>query len=117
MNEDFVLFPASVQSSKASNSHSVGGNNGGHSNNSSSNNGVGMVEGGRGGAGAGGGGGSRDRDRENENRTVAGNSDHKYVTPSAHQRRATTFMSQEDLAAGKKSTWNELEITGIVKYT
>ena len=28
------------------------------------------------------------------------------------QRASVTFMSQEDIAAGKKSQWNELEITG-----
>ena len=30
----------------------------------------------------------------------------------AHQRRTNTFMSQEDANSGKKSQWNEIEITG-----
>ena len=56
------------------------------------------------------GGGGRDGER-----SIVMNSEHKYMNPmpsSAPQRRATTFMSKEDIAAGKKSTWNELEITG-----
>ena len=34
----------------------------------------------------------------------------KYDSPNP--RRTHTFMSAEDVAAGKKSTWTELEITG-----
>ncbi|KAJ8318621.1 hypothetical protein KUTeg_003712 [Tegillarca granosa] len=37
----------------------------------------------------------------------------KYEPPNP--RRAHTFMSAEDLAAGKKSSWYELEITGRVR--
>ncbi|XP_060063533.1 CCR4-NOT transcription complex subunit 6-like isoform X2 [Ylistrum balloti] len=37
----------------------------------------------------------------------------KYASPNP--RRAHTFMSAEDLAAGKKSSWYELEITGAVR--
>ena len=35
----------------------------------------------------------------------------KYESPNP--RRAHTLMSPEDVAAGKKSTWFELEITGM----
>ncbi|KAK3089522.1 hypothetical protein FSP39_004251 [Pinctada imbricata] len=37
----------------------------------------------------------------------------KYDSPNP--RRAHTFMSAEDVAAGKKSSWFELEITGSVR--
>ena len=37
----------------------------------------------------------------------------KYQSPNP--RRTHTFMSPEDLAAGKKSSWYELEITGKFK--
>ncbi|XP_048760280.1 CCR4-NOT transcription complex subunit 6-like isoform X1 [Ostrea edulis] len=37
----------------------------------------------------------------------------KYDSPNP--RRTHTFMSAEDVAAGKKSTWTELEITGTVR--
>ncbi|XP_045461430.1 CCR4-NOT transcription complex subunit 6-like isoform X2 [Harmonia axyridis] len=40
--------------------------------------------------------------------------DNKYEN-STSNRRSHTFMSPEDQATGKKSTWSELEITGIVK--
>lgn len=30
----------------------------------------------------------------------------------SNNRRTHTFMSAEDVAAGKKSSWSELEITG-----
>lgn len=36
----------------------------------------------------------------------------KYDSPNP--RRTHTFMSAEDVAAGKKSTWTELEITGKI---
>jgi CCR4-NOT transcription complex subunit 6 len=32
---------------------------------------------------------------------------------SPNPNRANTFMSAEDVAAGKKSAWYELEITGV----
>ena len=34
---------------------------------------------------------------------------------SPNPNRANTFMSAEDVAAGKKSAWYELEITGVVR--
>ena len=39
----------------------------------------------------------------------------KYESPNP--RRAHTLMSPEDVAAGKKSTWFELEITGKTVFT
>lgn len=30
-------------------------------------------------------------------------------------RKTTTYMSSEDQASGKKSTWSELEITGTIR--
>ena len=39
----------------------------------------------------------------------------KYESPNP--RRAHTLMSPEDVAAGKKSTWFELEITGEAIFT
>jgi hypothetical protein len=39
---------------------------------------------------------------------------HKDKYENANPRRTHTFMSSEDAAAGKKSHWPELEITGIV---
>lgn len=37
----------------------------------------------------------------------------KYESPNP--RRTHTLMSQEDVQAGKKSSWYELEITGTIK--
>lgn len=36
-----------------------------------------------------------------------------YNSPS--NLRKTTYMSPEDQASGKKSTWSELEITGTIR--
>lgn len=38
----------------------------------------------------------------------------KYDSPNP--RRVHTFMSAEDVALGKRSTWNELEITGLQSF-
>jgi CCR4-NOT transcription complex subunit 6 len=38
----------------------------------------------------------------------------KYESPNP--RRTHTLMSQEDVQAGKKSSWYELEITGMYGY-
>ena len=40
--------------------------------------------------------------------------DNGYEGSQTVSRRQYTFMSAEDLAAGKKSSWYELEITGMV---
>ncbi|KAL3876079.1 hypothetical protein ACJMK2_033960 [Sinanodonta woodiana] len=40
---------------------------------------------------------------------------HKDKYDSPNPRRIHTIMSAEDVAAGKKSTWYELEITGTVR--
>lgn len=34
---------------------------------------------------------------------------------SSTQRRQQIFMSQEDVASGRKSSWNAIEITGTFK--
>jgi len=39
----------------------------------------------------------------------------KYESPNP--RRTHTLMSQEDVQAGKKSSWYELEITGTEMFT
>lgn len=38
----------------------------------------------------------------------------KYDTPNTQRKH--TYMSMEDIVAGKKSSWYELEITGMVYF-
>ena len=45
---------------------------------------------------------------------IRGNSG-KEKQEKACGRRTPTFMSQEDIAAGRKSHWQELEITGTAR--
>lgn len=41
--------------------------------------------------------------------------ENKFENNATNNRRMHTFMSPEDIAAGKKSLWTELEITGTIR--
>lgn len=41
--------------------------------------------------------------------------ENKFENNGANNRRMHTFMSSEDKAAGKKSTWNEIELAGNIR--
>lgn len=55
------------------------------------------------------------KDSKYENCNNAGSSGGTSTTNSISNRRTHTYMSAEEEASGKKSTWNELEITGTIR--